>query len=465
MNSAETEELIARHFDGTITPDEFALLQNRLKSEPAALALYMDHAANHALLAELYESSAPAAAPVRRVKPRVPLRIVRKKRAATPRWHRGVFAAAACIALAFFLWPARQTREVASLSFREESIWYYETGDGGRDSNNGGQLERDRTLHLVEGALRAVLPSGAVAVIESPAVLRLVGDNALRLDAGRGRFSVPPPAHGFAVITPERTITDLGTEFGVLELPGSGGTEVHVFKGRTVVSDDSSTQRELHAGQAVKCAADGEIRDIPVTPEAFSNALPVAAEVVFADDFESAGLADDNQTEEPPQGWTRVGPGGLGVFNPPDDHWYSGPDFSDTAPGGGAPGAMKGPSMAYLFNGAPGSGMAREIGKIAADSDYALTFAIGHRPLQGPRGEHARFGGYTVSLESGETVLATARSDEAPSPENSVGDAVLRWKSTAALAGAPLSIRITMNQRDYLDIDNVRLIRVPKSGR
>ncbi len=463
MNSAETEELIVRHFDGTIMPEEFAMLQSLLKFDPTALSLYMDHAANHALLAELFETpQATQATPVRQVKRPVPLRVVRKKRAATPWLRHGLLAAAASIALAFFLWPTRQTHEVAGLRFRDESIWYYETASGGRDSINAGQLEQDRTLHLVEGALRAVLPSGAVAVIEGPAVLRLEGDNALRLDVGRGRFTVQPPAHRFAVITPERTVTDLGTEFGVLELPGNGGTEVHVFKGRTVVGDGNLPPRELRAGQAVECSADGEIRAIPLAPEAFQDSLAVAVEVIFADDFESVNLADGASLGEPPSGWTRVGPGDLGVFNPPDDQWYSEPDFSDSAPAGGAPGAMKGPTMAYFFNGGPGSGMVREIGRIAADSEYSLTFAIGHRPLRGPRGEHSRFGGYTVSLVSGETVLARTRSDEAPSPENSVGDASLRWDSTAVLAGAPLSIRITMNQRDYLDIDNVRLVRVPK---
>jgi hypothetical protein len=475
MKPDDTEELIARYFEETITPAEFESLQEILKRDAAALTLYMDHAANHSLLAEFYQT-ASAAEPVRRVKPpahrvkppvprvKPPARRVVRMRPKRTAW--GAWAAAACAVLVASIFAYRASLPaavVADLRFRDESIWYYETADGGRDSTNAGQLDAGRMLHLVEGSLRAVLPSGVVAVVEGPAVLRLENDNTLRMDSGRGRFSVPRPARGFAVITPRQTITDLGTEFGVLTGPEVAATEVHVFKGRTTVGDSSGAPpRELTAGHAIACGPAGEIQEIAVAPGNFPEKLPAAVEIVFADDFESDGLADgQNIDTRPPRGWTRIGSHVVGTFNPDATQpWYPSPEMVDSAPRRGVIGEMKGPSMAYIYLAVQGEGMVREIGKIEADSKYSLSFGVGHRP------GGLRFGGYTVSLLSGDTVLASASSDTAPGGPGTVELATLRWDSSSipptVHPGDPLAIRITINHEHYLDIDNVRLVRVPK---
>ncbi len=470
MIREETEELIVRYFDGAISPAEFDGLQEILRSDTAALRLYMEHSTNHSLLEELYHGAAvtapAAAAPIRRPKPAI--RPSRARVLRTPKrtaW--GAWAAAACVVLAAGLLAYRSTRPpagVASLAFRDASIWHYETADGGRDSTNSGRLEPDRVLNLEEGSLRAVLASGVETVIKGPAVLRLENENILHLENGRGWFSVQRSAQGFEVVTPQRRITDLGTQFGVLENAGSGATEVHVFKGLvTVEADKDAASRELSAGNAVAYDAAGEVREIAVDPDQFLQKLPEFAEVIFTDDFESENVPDGQRVESPPpNGWTRIGNNVVGTFNPDAEKvWYKNPKMADSGATLGEIGAMKGPAMAYFYLADRGEGMVREVAKIEPDSIYSLSFAIGERPAG------LRFGGYTASLMCGDTELATISSESSPGGPESVELVNLRWDGrtlpAGVLAGDPLSIRFTIKHEHYLDIDNVRLVRIQNS--
>lgn len=461
-------DLVARYFDGSITKEEFTRLQSCLHSDPKALNLYMDYSIDSHLLTEMHQ------APVL-MHHRLdihPGRNVGKV------MKRSVLAAAACLALlltGLWVYTTREPEFRASLRFREQSIWFYESQDGGRDPGSREQLAVGRVLHLEEGVLRASLPSRVLAVIEGPAVIRLEDDNTLRLNQGRGWFSVPESAKGFTVIAGRHRIVDLGTQFGVLEQSGPGPTEVHVFRGRVAVNDqDGSPVQDLQAGQALVLEAAGEIRKMAAAPDEFLDDLPLEVEILFADDFEE-GLGDgDRIATRPPAGWTRVGDhsGVVGSFNPdPRDQWYSLPDFLDTLPSGGATNAMKGPSLAYIYKATPGTGMIHEVGKISPDSSYSLSFGIGHRPTPGPSGERVRFGGYTVSLLSGTTVLNSITSDVPPGEPDSVDYAHLHWNSSKlpqhVRVGDPIILRIAINHGDYLDIDNVRLVRVSSrsSGR
>lgn len=461
----DIEDLIARHFDGSITETEFSLLQATLKDDPAALDLFMDYSMSHHTLAEIHHD------PYKRVG-------VQTHRARGGRriMRYSALAAAACLALLLAgMWTlkAPPIEHQTSLHFREKSIWHYESqhesADGGRDNRNTGQLTQGRVLHLEEGVLLARLPSKVLAIIEGPAVIRLENDNTLKLDKGRGWFSVPAAAKGFSVITGRYRVVDLGTEFGVYERPDLHQTEVHVFKGAVAISDlKGKPIHSLQADQALAFNLLGEKGNIDVNPDDFLDNLPTQVDVLLADDFESPPLADN--TAEPfqtPTGWSRVGTkaGSVGTFNPaPTKQWYSNPGFGDNESRGGAIGAMKGPNLVYIYKTAPGNGMSHGLGNITKGSTYSVSLAVGHRPIPGPNGESIDFGGYTVSLMSGATVLASTTSDTPPGEQNSVEYVHLHWKTSElpenVRLNSPLSLHITTSRANsYLDIDNVRVVR------
>ena len=459
----ETEDLIAAYFDGSLDEADLKRLRGLLESSAVARELYLEHSLNHHLLADIHEGPA----------------LLRtgwseRPKAARQEFQRSLLAAAACFAVllgGLLLYRTSRPELPATLSFRDQSIYYYATPEGGRELPKGGSLQPGRTLYLEEGALKARLDSGVVAVIQSPAVLRLEDARTLRMGEGRGYFIVPHEVQGFTVVTPDHRVVDLGTEFGVLVRPQDGHEETHVFKGRVAVEKPSGARlNELQAGDALALVGSEAPRAIASAREDFITELQTEVEVVFTDGFEYP-LAD-NEVRGPltPAGWSVVGPRPVGVFNPqPGVRYYNAPGLDDDSESGGAIGAMLGPRMAYLYDCPPESGLGREVSRIQPRSDYTLVAAIGHRPFPEPDGIESRFAGYTIRLMSGDTVLASTSSDEPPGGPDTVEFVHLLWNSSDLPAGIapgdPLAIRITTlrgGAQRYLDIDHVRLVRCSK---
>jgi hypothetical protein len=85
-------------------------------------------------------------------------------------------------------------------------------------------------LHLIQGYAEITFKSQAKVILEAPAKINLVNENAARLDSGILTANVPKPAQGFAVTTSSVLVTDLGTEFGLM-VDQDGVAEVHVITG------------------------------------------------------------------------------------------------------------------------------------------------------------------------------------------------------------------------------------------
>lgn len=73
-------------------------------------------------------------------------------------------------------------------------------------------------------------PRGATAIIEGPAVFRVVTDQRMAIDIGRCSVHAPEGAEGFQVDTPEVNVVDRGTRFSINVLE-SKATEVQVVEG------------------------------------------------------------------------------------------------------------------------------------------------------------------------------------------------------------------------------------------
>ena len=103
---------------------------------------------------------------------------------------------------------------------------------GGADVKKVGDTLPPGMLVLKQGLLQLEFYSGALLVLEGPAKLDLISADEVICHKGKVRAHVPPPAHGFTVLSPQFELVDLGTEFGV-EVGANGATEVHVFDGKS----------------------------------------------------------------------------------------------------------------------------------------------------------------------------------------------------------------------------------------
>ena len=133
-------------------------------------------------------------------------------------------------------------------------------GAGARWSKDGapeadGRLPAGRRLVLATGLAEIAFASGAHVILEGPAEFEPLSPSGARLSRGLLSAHVPPAARGFVVRTPDATVVDLGTEFGIaVELGGL--SDVEVFAGRVEVglgadAKPTGTKRTVLAGEAI----------------------------------------------------------------------------------------------------------------------------------------------------------------------------------------------------------------------
>jgi FecR-like protein len=96
------------------------------------------------------------------------------------------------------------------------------------------------TLHLQSGVVELAFASGAKAAIEGPAEIKVTKRNSIELRQGKLSADVPHQAIGFAVQTPNATVTDLGTRFGI-DAKARDASEVDVFEGKVHVVEGHNT--------------------------------------------------------------------------------------------------------------------------------------------------------------------------------------------------------------------------------
>jgi hypothetical protein len=129
----------------------------------------------------------------------------------------------------------------------------------------------DGILKLTRGTAELRFDKGTVARLTGPAVLELRSADEVFLQRGSVASRVPPPAVGFAVVTPLSRIVDLGTEFDV-SVDGAGATQALVRRGRVSLTpqrgqEQPATPIELAAG-----ALDHAVVSVP---DVAAAALPV----------------------------------------------------------------------------------------------------------------------------------------------------------------------------------------------
>jgi len=117
--------------------------------------------------------------------------------------------------------------------------------------------ELGKNYTLLSGMVELAFPDGATAIIEAPALFRVVSDERMAMDVGHCSVHAPPGAEGFQVDTPVSKVIDRGTRFYV-NVSESSETEVQVIEGAADVSPDAGggTLR-LTDGQARRVGTQG----------------------------------------------------------------------------------------------------------------------------------------------------------------------------------------------------------------
>jgi hypothetical protein len=290
--------------EGQITPEEAARLEELARSSAEAkryllhyLQLHGELYWEHAVTLGDRSSSGPAGEspacaagmPLSRATataPRKPRLFPRQRL----RWLAGLAAAglAASLMVGVGWWLTARHRSaliataggtspapVARLTRLVAAEW---TGDG-RTRREGAALAAGETLPLAEGLAEISFDHGARVILRGPAGFEIQSADGGLLRRGSLTARVGPSSAGFTVRTPDATIVDLGTEFGVAVQEG-GPSQIEVFAGQVLVhpsphairprrQSKTSAWRTVDAGQAVRvcCATGGHLAEIePIAP-------------------------------------------------------------------------------------------------------------------------------------------------------------------------------------------------------
>ncbi|QDV14499.1 FecR protein [Rosistilla oblonga] len=100
----------------------------------------------------------------------------------------------------------------------------------------GAVLAGERDYVLMSGMIEVAFPAGASAILEGPAVFRVMSDECLALDVGSCSVHAPDGAEGFRVETPATRVVDRGTRFSV-NVSETSETEVQVIEGAADIYD------------------------------------------------------------------------------------------------------------------------------------------------------------------------------------------------------------------------------------
>ena len=124
-------------------------------------------------------------------------------------------------------------------------------------------------IRIASGTVEIQFFSGATMTVQGPAEIILKSAWEATCRDGAVRMRVPPAARGFKLHTPATEIVDLGTEFGLQVREGEG--HVEVFDGEIALRHRDEDEQILRKGNALSLAANGPARSSEVGNLAFPN--------------------------------------------------------------------------------------------------------------------------------------------------------------------------------------------------
>jgi hypothetical protein len=132
-------------------------------------------------------------------------------------------------------------------------------------------------IELRKGVIEIISDKDVVITLEGPAAFRFISTDEISMQYGRLFATVPPAGSGFSVQTQNSKVIDLGTNFGIYA-DMRGETELHVFKGNTVLIAGQKGQNkktvEVAGGQACRIdSGNSFITDIALNPNMFARGI------------------------------------------------------------------------------------------------------------------------------------------------------------------------------------------------
>ncbi|WP_186774801.1 FecR domain-containing protein [Allorhodopirellula solitaria] len=137
----------------------------------------------------------------------------------------------------------------------------------------GAALLPQREYVLMSGLIEILFPAGATAILEGPAVFRIVSDERLALDVGRCSVHASEGAEGFCIETPVSRVVDRGTRFSI-DVGETGETEVQVIEGAADVYDAQRFEGSLGAAERL---VDGQAKRFVAADSFATETVPFEA--------------------------------------------------------------------------------------------------------------------------------------------------------------------------------------------
>lgn len=276
MEEHDLNRQLNRLIAGSIADDDFARLQETLKSDPEARQAYYDLLAVDLMLAERYESPDHIGIQSQAMDGSWALRRAHRRMIA---WSLAGAAAVLAITLSTFLFFRSRPVEITLSA----SVDTHYTVNG--QPRGEGRLAKGDTLDVSHGVVNVALGPYVEACVEGPARIRLQeSDGGFELQQGSAFFQISPGGKNFKVHTPAGVIHDIGTKFGVIAQP-DGLVEAHVTAGAVEIErHPGSPRHRVDAGHAVRWSRASEVRPADIDADRFVKDLPWQT-VVFKDYF------------------------------------------------------------------------------------------------------------------------------------------------------------------------------------
>ena len=289
---SDFEWLMEGYLRGTLTGDDIQRLLTLLEEQPALGPSLLDHLQMDSMLRDLSHAERQVIRPLQS-----PLRANRgSSDRPAPLWRKrsrpaGLRILALTVAVAIVtlsglgigVWfhqaavreepqlgqasgdEEATTSAVAILARTADAVWE----SGAKEMSCGTPL-LPGWLRLKSGLASVQFFCGAHLVLEGPAELQIVSSNRAFCRSGRLSVQVPVQARGFRVSTPDVTVVDLGTAFG-LDVDAHRA-EVHVLDGEVLLEEQETQVGNLRQGEAVSVGRGGGMHRFPSRPEGFVSA-------------------------------------------------------------------------------------------------------------------------------------------------------------------------------------------------
>ena len=211
---------------GTIDPGRREALMERLQGSQAARRSYFEFFQQSAILkmegAKLHERGL--------------LPVVDSNMRQRRLFQRSLLAAAALLILSGAIFALVRVTQPAPRVLRvavaADTRWAVD-GQVAKRSGNNLEVGEGATVRVLSGTVRLELESGALMVIQGPALASFPSLNRPVLRQGWLWVDSDSPGEGFEITTPDLIVRDIGTRFAV-RVPPEGPTEVHVLEGEVV---------------------------------------------------------------------------------------------------------------------------------------------------------------------------------------------------------------------------------------